>query len=87
MTIQDNIVQVVLQAKCTAVCMMDNALKQQKGGDNVDCCYKKISLLTKWIDILEHYYCNVYQLSVDPCITEAKMLNLLGKVGIMIKNC
>ena len=88
MTNQDLIIQTVLQAKCTAACWGDNAIKQSKSGDDITCCMKQIRLLCKWISILEDFLCQFYS-STDPktafiCLTEEEALELVGKVKILI---
>lgn len=89
MTNQDLIIQTVLQAKCTAACWGDNAIKKEKSGEDVTCCVKEIRLLSKWYSILEDFLCQFYE-STDPttafiCLTEDEALELVGKVKILIK--
>ena len=88
MTNQDLIIQTVLQAKCTAACWGDNALKQENSGQDIICCVKKLQVLTKWISILEDFLCQFYS-SANPatafiCLTEDEALELVGKTKILI---
>lgn len=89
MTNQDLITQTILQAKCTAACWGYDAILQEKGGENIDCCMTKIRVLCKWYSILEDFLCQFYE-SEDPdtafiCLTEEEALELVGKVKILIK--
>ncbi len=89
MTNQDLITNTILRAKCTLACWSDTALKKEGGGENITCAVLKMTLLVKWIDVLEDFLCQFYS-SADSstafiCLTEEEALLLVGKVKILIK--
>jgi len=89
MTNQDLIFQTVLQAKCTSACWGSNMLAKEAGGEDIKCCMADLTLLTRWIDILQDFYCQFY-LSTDPttafiCLTEEEAITFVGKVKAFIK--
>lgn len=88
MTNQDTIITTVLQAKCTLICWGDTFIKREKSGDDITCCTMKLTLLAKWIDILEDFLCQFYNSGVDDpfvCLTEEEAMEFVGKVKIYIK--
>ena len=80
------ITQTILQAKCTLACWGDNFIQKENGGQDIKCCVAKLTLLSKWIEILEDFYCQFYTLNSSfICLIEDEALELVGKVKIYIK--
>ncbi len=91
MTIQDQIIQTVLSAKCTAVCWAMNNIDREKYGQDISCCEMRMLLLVKWTNALQSYYFdnyNGYVGQIEPtidCLTADQATLLMGKINILIK--
>lgn len=89
MTNQDLLIQTVLQAKCVSAYLSDNLIKQENGGDSIKCGVKKLTLINRWIDILETYNCQMYVITTEDkfqCLTETEAMLLVAKVNLFIKS-
>jgi hypothetical protein len=87
MTNQDLLIQTITQAKCTSAYLADKYIKQEKTGDSIDCCVKKLTLINRWIEILETYNCQMYETTTEgkfQCLTEEEAMLLVGKVKLFI---
>ena len=87
MTNQDTLIQTISQAKCTIANMASDFVKQEKAGDDISCCSKKMRLLVRWVEILEDFNCYFYDTSLtDPyqCLTESEAMELVGKAKLLI---
>jgi hypothetical protein len=90
MTIQDSLIEAVLQAKCWVACVSSNNLQKEKHGDSILCCEKKVFLMQSWIKILEEYNCQNFDEngSIEPdypCLSQNEIIELIGKVKSLIK--
>ena len=87
MTNQDLLIQTVSKAKCTVACLGDMFIKQEKAGEDISCCVKKMTLLNRWIEILETYNCQMYETDTEgkfQCLTESEAMLLVSKVNVLI---
>jgi len=83
MTNQDLLIDTVLRAKCAVTYYAEKLLNQEKAGENIDCCVKKLTLINIWIEILEEYNCQMYETTTEDkfqCLTEAEAMVLVGKL-------
>jgi hypothetical protein len=86
MTNQTEIYNAVLQGKHTAACWANNFIQQEKGGQDIACCVKKLRLLIRWVDVLERFYCQEYQVTTEgkfECLTEQEAMVLVGKLKLL----
>jgi len=86
MTNQTQIFDTVLQGKFTAACWSNTFLQQEKAGEDITCCVKKLRLLIRWVDILERFYCQEYQTTTEgkfECLTEQQAMVLVGKLKLL----
>lgn len=87
-TIQDDIFMTVLKAKCTSAAWGSMFVKQEKAGDDITCCTKKLRLLNRWIEVLEGYYCQAFDYTSEDryqCLTQEEAIELVGKVKVLAK--
>jgi hypothetical protein len=87
MTNQDILRDTVLRAKCSAAYTGESLIQQEKAGENITCCVKKLTLLVRWIEILETYNCQRYETTTEgkfQCLTEAEAMALVAKVKSFI---
>ena len=87
MTNQDLLIDTVLRAKCTAAYMGEKLINQEKAGEDIICCTKKMTLLMLWIEILETYNCQMYETTTVgkfQCLTETEAMVLVGKLKLLI---
>ena len=83
MTNQDLLIQTILRAKGYSGELAYKLSKQDKGGENIDCCIKKLTLLNRWIEILETYNCQMYEITTEDkfqCLTESEGMALVAKL-------
>ncbi len=91
-TVQDNIYNTVLSAKCTAACWAITLINKENNGEDIDCCEIKMVLLVKWTDILQAYYFDNYSGYVGnitptiDCLTAAQATDLMGKIKTLMGN-
>lgn len=90
MTFDVDIFNTVLKAKCVAACRAEAIINQSKGGEDVRCCELKLILLTKWIEILQNYYCDNFNSNgnITPAFTgisQDEAQELLSKLKTFIK--
>jgi len=87
MTNQDLLIQTVLQGKCAVSAYGDKLIKEEKAGEDITCCTKKLTLMVLWIDVLERYNCQMYGTATEgkfQCLTEEQAMVLVGKLQQLI---
>lgn len=90
-SLQSDIFLTVLQGKDYASCMAISFITKENNGESVDkCCYMKLMVLVRRIQLLESYYCNNFTAQgnvTSPnfvCLTQAQIQVLLGTVKSFI---
>ncbi len=90
MTNQENLISIVLKAKCTVGKWASALVNKEKYGGDIVCCERNMLLLSEWISIAEFYNCQNFgdNGSITPdieCLTLAQINELLAKMTAIMK--
>jgi hypothetical protein len=89
MTLDTDIVNTVLSAKCTAGYWSTQIINQEKNGQDTGCDKKKLMMLILFVLVLEDYWCSNFsaQGSITPgfpCLSQSDAVQLLANLKVLI---